>query len=107
MTEARPTWLTEPCPPWCVRDHAESDHAEDRYHQSEGSWVAALMEDATPGPAVARTTDLVVRLVRRLGEATTWVRVEEAEGALSLRLSAGSALRLADAIASQPLSDRR
>lgn len=31
----RPSWQISPCPPWCVREHEESDIGGDRDHQSE------------------------------------------------------------------------
>lgn len=28
----RPDWLTEPCEPWCDKQHRSSDHYDDRIH---------------------------------------------------------------------------
>ncbi|GAA1522683.1 DUF6907 domain-containing protein [Nocardioides humi] len=95
-----PTWLTEPCPAWCEREHLEDDHPEDRYHQS-----AVVQVPVVAGPrAIPMTARLVplemtVRIGRHLGERRVWLALEPAEGgAPSLVLSAESGSVLAAAI---------
>lgn len=75
---ALPTWLVERCPPWCVRDHRESDHVEDRYHQDEPGFCAVVggTTDAVPVTSSLRAVELVVRRGRHVGESLTWVAVE-------------------------------
>jgi hypothetical protein len=76
-----PTWLTEPCPSWCARDHHEHDHPEDRYHQSLPSVVPAVAGSAVNVPVTSslQALDLVIRLGRYVGEATDWLVIEAAE----------------------------
>ncbi|MCD6640172.1 MAG: hypothetical protein LT071_09695 [Nocardioides sp.] len=79
--QPRPSWQQEPCPPWCERTHLESDHLEDRFHQSEGTLVPAMVvDDPLSSPPTMRLTELVVVAVRHPGDSTTWIRVEAAEG---------------------------
>jgi hypothetical protein len=73
--------LDEPCPAWCTRLHEEDDHLEDRYHQSDPSFVPVV---ASAGPAVPITDsltsiDLVVRLCRYVGDVLAWIAVEPLE----------------------------
>lgn len=76
-----PSWLVEPCPPWCARDHLESDHDEDRYHQSEASIVPVVAGpgDSVPITASLDDVDLVVRVGRHLSEPRAWVAIEAAD----------------------------
>lgn len=79
--QPRPSWQQEPCPAWCARPHQEGDHLEDRFHQSEGTIVPAMVVDDPLGsPPTMRMTELVVVAVQHLGDPTTWIRVEAAEG---------------------------
>jgi hypothetical protein len=45
-TQDRPYWQTEPCPPWCWREHKDSDPPPDRTHFSEwdGEVVMSLVD---------------------------------------------------------------
>ncbi|WP_182377222.1 hypothetical protein [Nocardioides sp. WS12] len=76
-----PTWLDEPCPPWCVRAHLEDDHPEDRYHQSEPSFFAGVAGAGDQVPLTASLTPLTltIRIGRHVGEATPWVVIESLE----------------------------
>lgn len=75
-----PTGLGEPCPPWCVREHEEHDHEEDRYHHGEVRIVPVIVaRGATPAAASFEPVDLVVCLGRHAGEEVEWVRVEATE----------------------------
>lgn len=78
---AAPTWLGEPCPPWCVRTHLEDDHPEDRHHQSEPSLFAAIAGDGDQVPMTASLAPLTlgIRLGRHVGEARAWVVIESLE----------------------------
>ncbi|WP_370289681.1 hypothetical protein [Nocardioides sp.] len=96
-----PTWLSEPCPTWCTREHLDDDHPDDRFHQSEARFVAAIASPAAvPDPAALASLDLVVRAGRHLGHDLTWIQVSAAEAAHpTLVLSLDSALLLGGAIA--------
>lgn len=96
-----PGWLTEPCPAWCAREHHDRDHPDDRFHQSEARFVAAVVStDAVPDPAALTALDLVVRAGRHVGHGLTWVQISAAEAARpTLVLSLDSALLLGGAIA--------
>ncbi|HWJ08411.1 MAG TPA: hypothetical protein VNS46_03490 [Nocardioides sp.] len=79
---AWPSWAGGPCPPWCVREHGEDDHPEDRYHQSEPSIlsVVAGTGDTVPVTASLRSLTLAVRTGRYAGEELAWLVVEALEG---------------------------
>ncbi|MCX6401635.1 MAG: hypothetical protein NTX33_17115 [Propionibacteriales bacterium] len=76
-----PTWLDEPCPPWCVRDHEEDDHPEDRYHQSEPSLFVGVAGSGDQVPVTASLAPLTlgIRLGCHVGEARAWVVIESLE----------------------------
>ncbi len=76
-----PTWLDEPCPRWCTRDHREDDHPEDRYHQGEPSvfTTVAGAGDSVPPGASLRPMSLGVRMGRQIGEERTWLLLEPLE----------------------------
>jgi hypothetical protein len=76
-----PTWLTEPCPPWCARDHREQDHPEDRYHQSAASIAPVIASTLPTVPLTAslEPIDLVVRIGRYVGDLAEWVAIEPLE----------------------------
>lgn len=73
-----PTWLAERCPDWCVRDHAEDDHPDDRYHQSEGSLVPGVVATrfAIPLTAALERLDLITWIGRYAGEREDWLVIE-------------------------------
>lgn len=76
-----PTWLDEPCPPWCARVHLEEDHPEDRYHQSEPSIFGGVAGagDQVPLTASLRPLSLGIRLGRHVGDAGVWLAIESLE----------------------------
>ena len=78
MQKPKPTWLNEPCPPWCTRGHEEDDHPEDRYHCSEPSYVAAIITAIDTVPLTTSMTglDLTVRRGRYAEDVTEWVSIE-------------------------------
>lgn len=45
IEQSRASWQAEPCPPWCVREHHDNDHPDDRYHDSDTTLVSAVMAD--------------------------------------------------------------
>lgn len=38
----RPTWQHSDCPAWCVQEHQETDHPDDRSHVSEAICVPVV-----------------------------------------------------------------
>ncbi|GAA1527942.1 DUF6907 domain-containing protein [Nocardioides humi] len=104
MDHRRPTWLLEPCPAWCTREHVEDDHPEDRYHSSEASVVPAIAtdEDRLPPSASADAVELIVGMTRPVGELIEWVTIEPSLSRQPrLTLTRESAQRLLDALAEQ------
>ncbi|GAA4803299.1 DUF6907 domain-containing protein [Nocardioides caeni] len=80
-TDDSPTWLTEPCPSWCARQHHEGDHPEDRFHQSTPSTIDAIAGtgDAVPLTSTLHACEIVVRRGRHVGDAREWLSIESAE----------------------------
>lgn len=99
-----PSWQREPCPGWCARTHHEDDHVEDRYHQSEPSYVPVLAarEPTVPITDSLEAVDLVVRTGQYVGELVEWVAIEPLDlPQPRLVLSLESAHSLARALADQ------
>lgn len=76
----RPGWQREPCPPWCVVEHAEDDHPDDRRHVSAGIEVPVMalvgvLEGADGHRDRVEARRLVVCAQRRDGEPDTWLYV--------------------------------
>jgi hypothetical protein len=73
-----PTWLDEPCPAWCAREHREDDHLEDRFHQSDPSIFPAVAGagEAVPLTASMGALTLGIRLGRQVGDDRTWLVIE-------------------------------
>lgn len=101
MESSRPSWLNESCPPWCLREHGEDDHPEDREHRGDAvviGVVASGADEVAVGDLL-RPTELVVQLHRRVGVAVEWVSIEPAQARQPrLALTRGSARALADAL---------
>jgi hypothetical protein len=87
---------TDPCPSWCRRAHAASDHPDDRHHQSRVHLVAVVTGHPTlEADDHAQPLSVAVRLVRRVGSVVTWLEVVSEEGPqVRLVLTADSAQRL-------------
>lgn len=101
---ARASWLDGPCPSWCVREHAEDDHPEDRYHQSEPSILPAVAGsgDTVPVTASLRSLTLAARAGRYADDDLTWVVVESLEDQQPrMVLTADTARRLVRALRTQ------
>jgi hypothetical protein len=82
MHDVRPTWLTEPCPHWCVAEHRQDDHPDDRVHRGESTTLAGfLAHGAVPTEFEEEPAHLVIQVMRPVGGSTTWVEVRETEGA--------------------------
>lgn len=80
MTNQRPAWQHEPCPPWCVTTHHEDDHPDDRQHQGlihtipGVKLVQTMLEDGTMCHHAEATTLFVVRH-QYLGEQDEWITI--------------------------------
>lgn len=88
--QSRPSWLHDPRPDWCTREHHEDDHPEDRIHQDDGVVIAANVGDPDPLTLAitGRATELVIQRCRSTGSAVpTWVRISETEGPAGLTLT--------------------
>lgn len=110
MTERqrdRPTWLTEACPSWCTRIHAENDHPEDRVHHSEGTLTPAIVRrssivtDDEPGEGA----EILTQAMRAVGRPETWILICEPEDTRSMLLlrreAAGDLARSLDRVAQE------
>lgn len=101
MPGPQPSWQAEPCPPWCIREHAEHDIALDRYHQGEATTLSILMsaDPREPREDTFAPADVMIRIGRYAGESADWVAIETA--APRMTLTAESARRLTRHIAEQ------
>ena len=97
MEESRPSWQSDPCPPWCTGEHAELDHPDDRVHRSRSMAVPVVARRTWfEGEGIRRSaeaTEFEVALSRVDGESETWLYVG-AGPALSIEVTAESADRL-------------
>lgn len=99
-----PSWLREPCPWWCTREHDEDDHPEDRYHRSEASLAPAVAghTDVLPMTASLEAVEVIVRRGRHVGESVEWLAIESDElQRLRLLLTVESARSLVSALMHQ------
>ena len=98
MHDERPTWLIEPCPPWCAAEHRQGDHPDDRVHRGASTTLAGfLAHGAVPTEFEEEPAHLVVHVMRPVGGTTTWVEVRETEGAGRGPVAAGPPRPAADA----------
>lgn len=107
--DALPSWLDRACPPWCVREHGEDDHLEDRRHQSVEESLPIERGDF-PGPeggdpdrAPRRQEEWLVVAHATTGRPAqppvVWVHLGQEEGReVALDLTHDSARRLRDAL---------
>jgi len=103
MKTVRPTWQQSDCPPWCEREHLQSDHIEDRYHFGQSVLVPVIrlvqhIPDAAPLRSELIADEVVVVLHLREKHPTLWIGLTE-DARVSLEVSCESAERLAEAIA--------
>ena len=97
MPGPQPSWQPEPCPPWCVREHEESDLPLDRYHQAEPALLPVLVstDPAEPRDATLTAADLTLRLGAYAAEPVSWIAIEPVADGARLVLSTDSARELA------------
>lgn len=108
VEHGRASWLTEECPEWCLREHKEDDHPDDRVHRGRASLIAArlrrsaLLHDDDPGVG----TQLLVRRMRAVGARETWTQITEPEDTgQMLLLSEETVPLLAEALLGHAVSD--
>jgi hypothetical protein len=77
----QPSWMAEPCPAWCVRDHGEDDHPDDRRHQGRPVEVHVVVASEAIPAASGTPATLVVQLDQPVGTRRAWVRIEASEAA--------------------------
>lgn len=101
--EKRSVEAGDGCPRWCVAEHAEDEHPDDRRHGGdvvERALVERVLDFGGPAGA-ARWTERAemaqLGLMRRFDDIDAWVRVEIGD-ARRLELDVASAERLAEAI---------
>lgn len=100
MNDSRPSWLLEECPPWCVAEHAEEDHPDDRQHHGVIVTVPVVLRQQALRDGCLMSSELasefdVVRF-QLVGSVMRWLFVGDDEH--QLELSEESALRLTGAI---------
>jgi hypothetical protein len=90
---------TDDCPfPWCATPHGATLHPDDEDHRSVGLLVPVSVREA------GRTidTEVEVGLVRRRGDAETWLVVEDG-AAVHLEISLASVARVRAAVRRDPV----
>lgn len=99
----RAGWQTEPCPSWCIREHHDDDHPDDRYHDSIATEVPTLFaardHAAGPGQWAMDSGDLMIITSRHVDstEVITFVGRDDRLGQ-ALTMTPDSAARLAEAL---------
>jgi hypothetical protein len=78
---------------WCVTDHGRTVHPDDEDHRSAGSGFAARVRDGS-SLGCGEITDLEIGVLRRRGDAETWISIESGAG-VSLALPLVDARALA------------
>lgn len=100
---SNPSWLNEECPAWCIGDHHEDDHPDDRIHDSDGQTVSVALHPSqrlTRAGDDGEASELIIVTSRRAGDQAEWTYIGEADRARQyLNLSRDSARRLASALA--------
>ena len=91
----QPIWQTDACPPWCARLHLDTDHPEDRLHQSVPVIVPALgRRSLLPEDRPERTEIEVMMAARMNGGSPPWILMGEGEGPALLIIDDTTARRL-------------
>lgn len=72
------SWARETCPAWCTRAHDDTDHPEDRYHQSEPSFVPVIASArlAVPLTSSLEAVEMLVHVGRYDGDVVEWLAIE-------------------------------
>lgn len=100
METERPIWQHSACPSWCAREHEETDHEDDRYHQSEVTIepVVRLLKqfEGSQLQREAVADEVAVLVFQHQDDTEWWLSLSFAQhSTVHLRLSHESAERLA------------
>lgn len=100
MKPERPAWQHSDCPNWCRREHVETDHEDDRDHQSEATIVPVVrLLKQFEGSQLQREAvadEVAVLVLQHQDDSEWWLSLSFAQqGTVHLRLSHESAERLA------------
>lgn len=100
-----PFWMPNDHPSWCWVKHSNSDHPDDRWHQSDGEFVEVTLEPPVlfwaPGDELTqgyRPQRVEVYLRQQQGQADAVVKVGLSEEEPWVRLTASEARHLAVAL---------
>ena len=100
--QSRPSWQVDACPAWCVVDHGEHDHPDDRVHRSAALSVPVVARrtgfDGARILRSAEATEFDVALSRVDGDWQSWLYVGSGP-AMAVEVSAESGQALVRAIA--------
>lgn len=94
-----PSWLTEPCPPWCECDHHGQDHPVDRLHASDASSVPVIerarVVDACTGEVVPvlQASEATIMAVQAVGYGDVWISLSTETHQLEVSLESLQRLR--------------
>lgn len=99
--ETRMSWLTQPCPTWCVQPHQEDDFSEDRKHQSRAIaipaiWLTTVAPEESADELVAG--DLNLFAWQRIGSTETIVSLADDDYDFCLEITIESIRRLHETI---------
>lgn len=97
-------WQDSPCPSWCVREHNDDDHPDDRYHDSAvtefGATVASRLPEQGPGQWQLDDADIsIVTSVHACGSTAITFIGRGDDVTQSLTLTPESAEQLARSLA--------
>lgn len=84
------------CPPWCIREHHDSDHPEDRVHQAQPIFVPAITRATLLPDHPPQITELMVMAATDGTE--PWIVINEDEGPLKIAVDLATALGLTAAL---------
>ena len=95
----RPDWQTEDCPPWCAREHLDSDHPEDRIHQTEPLAMPARRRRSLLPEDRPERTEIEIMLASRINDnSPMWILIGEGEGPALLIVDEVTARSLIDSL---------
>jgi hypothetical protein len=100
MTNRRPSWQLDDCPAWCVVDHREDDHPDDRVHRTDAPSVPVIARSRRFDPDLTfevDAADFEVGVSRRDGDVETWIYVGGGSGQ-QIEITRESAARLVRAL---------
>lgn len=101
MKASKPSWLTEPCPPWCVVDHGLQVIEADRRHEAEAVAVPVIVRQpprcTTIGqrPSSATVDEVDLAIFRDVDGDETWVVIADGTQSIEFTLESASRVSLA------------